>query len=83
MEQFTRFDDALVIIKTTMWPELWIGREICWNKLNAFNSSKKIKSILIIQIVNQNTEILNWSKNSNSVKIVDVYDEAGQETHWV
>ena len=39
--QITRFDGALVIIKSRMCPEIRVGRETCWHKLNVFNSLRK------------------------------------------
>ena len=39
--QITGFDEALVIIKSRMWLELWVGRKIYWNELNVFNSLRK------------------------------------------
>ena len=89
--QIIRFDDALVLIKLRMWPELWVGREPCWHKLNVFNNLRKWRAL---ESFNSSTRILksptifrstldemwNSSKDLNSVKNVDMDDDGGRYT---
>ena len=74
-----------------MWLELWVGRETCRHILNVFNSLRKWRKfesfksstwILKSSINIRSTldEIWNSSKDSNSMKNVDMDDDGGRNT---
>ena len=37
----TNLDEAFVMIKSRIWPESWVGKEICWLRLKLSNNLLK------------------------------------------